>query len=97
MPSHHAQLIACRRLAIEQNKKLFEKANQLNRSAFDLLERADLDSEQFHNYLRMRGIAEALFREAIDHLALLNEHFPPITTHSASASPTPLPQKETID
>jgi len=68
--------MACRQLAMEQNQKLFNEANALSRSAFDLLEQPDFDSEMFDEYLRLRGKAEALFREAIDHLGVLNEHFP---------------------
>jgi hypothetical protein len=74
------QLIACRCLAMEQNKKLFEEANALSRAAFDLLDRPDFDSEIFQQYLQLRGKAEALFREALDHLTLLNEQFPPLPT-----------------
>lgn len=68
--------IACRQLALEQNQKLFNQANALTRSAFDLLERPDLDSELFDQYLRLRGKAQALLREAIEHLGVVNEHFP---------------------
>lgn len=74
-----AQLAACRCLAMEQNKKLFEEANALSRCAFDMLDQPDFDSEKFHQYLQLRGKAEALFREALDHFALLNEHFPPLS------------------
>jgi uncharacterized membrane protein len=81
-----AQLLACRCLAMEQNKKLFEEANALSRAAFDLLDQPDLDSEKFHRYLQLRGKAEALFREALDHLTLLNEHFPPLPTRPVSSS-----------
>ncbi|RKS27522.1 hypothetical protein BJ917_0372 [Pseudomonas sp. WPR_5_2] len=78
MYSQHTttHLMACRRLAMEQNEKLFEAANTLNRSAIDLLDRPDLDSEMFLHYLQLRGKAEALFREALDHLSLINEQFP---------------------
>jgi uncharacterized membrane protein len=83
-----AQLIACRRLAMEQNKKLFEKANALSRCAFDLLDSPDFDSETFHHYLRLRRKAEALFREALDHLILLNEQFPPMPIRHSLDSQT---------
>ncbi|MBV6822096.1 hypothetical protein [Pseudomonas sp. PD9R] len=73
-----AQLIACRSLAMEQNKKMFADANALSRAAFDVLDHPDFDSDQFHYYLHLRGKAEALFREALDHFTLLNEHFPPL-------------------
>ncbi|AZE66565.1 hypothetical protein [Pseudomonas synxantha] len=72
----YTQMMACRQLAMEQNQKLFNQANALSRSAYQLLERPDLDSELFDQYLHLRGKAEALFREAIDHLGVLNEHFP---------------------
>ena len=68
-------LMACHQLAMEQNQKLFDQANALSRSAFELLERPDLDSELFDQYLHLRGKAQALFREAIDHLGLINEEF----------------------
>jgi hypothetical protein len=74
----HAQLLACRCLAMEQNKKLFDEANAMSRAAFELLEQPDLDSEKFHYYLQMRKKAETLFCEALDHLTLLNENFPPL-------------------
>lgn len=81
----NTHLMACRRLAIEQNEKLFEEANALNRFAINLLERPDLDGEMFHQYLQLRGKADALFREALDHLSLINEQFP-----IPSAEPAPL-------
>ncbi|WP_143492133.1 hypothetical protein [Pseudomonas sp. B28(2017)] len=71
-----AHLTACRCLAIEQNTKLFEEANALNRSAVDLLDRPDFDSEMFLQYLHLRGKAELQFREALDHLSFVNEQFP---------------------
>ena len=74
-----AKMMACRQLAMEQNQKLFNDANTLSCNAFDLLDRPDFDSEMFDEYLRMRGKAEALFREAIDHLGVLNKHFPTST------------------
>jgi len=70
------QIIACRRVALEQNKKLFEKANAMNRAAFDLLDRNDFDSEMFLVYLKLRAKVNKLFIEALDHITLLNEHFP---------------------
>lgn len=84
-----SKMVACRRLAMEQNQKLFNQANALNRSAFDLLDRPDLDSEKFDDYLLMRRKAETLFREAIEHLCLLNEDFAP----SASLAKTNLPSR----
>lgn len=81
MYSQHknTHLIACRRLAMEQNEKLFEEANALNRSAIELLDRPDLDSELFLQYLQLRDKAEARFREALDHLSLINEQFPALS------------------
>lgn len=73
-PNTH--LLACRRLAIEQNEKLFEEANALNRFAINLLDRPDLDGEMFLQYLQLRGKVDALFREALDHLSLINQQFP---------------------
>jgi hypothetical protein len=70
------QIIACRRLALEQNQKLFEEANAINRSALDLLERSEFDSEMFLVYLQLQEKAKNRFREALEHITLLNEHFP---------------------
>ncbi|WP_431033530.1 hypothetical protein [Pseudomonas yamanorum] len=75
--------MSCRQLALEQNQKLFDEANALSFAAADLLEHPDFDSEMFDEYLRMRGNSEALFREAIEHLGVLNEHFPPPTVSVA--------------
>jgi hypothetical protein len=72
----NTKMMACRQLAMEQNQKLFNEANALRRSAFDLLEQPDFDSEMYDEYLLLRGKAEALFREAIDHLGVLKKHFP---------------------
>lgn len=71
------QIIACRRIAMEQNRRLFEEANALNRSALDLLDRSDFDSEMFLVYLQLQEKAKKRFREALEHITLLNEHFPP--------------------
>ncbi|PKH12836.1 hypothetical protein [Pseudomonas fluorescens] len=83
----HADLytkrMACRQLAMEQNQKLFNEANAISREAFDLLECADFDSAKFDQYLRLRAKAEALFREAIEHLGVLNTHFPAPTSSVA--------------
>ncbi|MBZ9780953.1 hypothetical protein K9857_05245 [Pseudomonas sp. REP124] len=77
-----AQLLACRRFAMEQNKKLFEEANALNRCASEMLEQPDFDSEKFLEYLQQRGKADAMFRQALDHISLLNEQFPPLPVSS---------------
>lgn len=71
-----AQLIACRRVAMEQNEKLFAEASDLNRQAYELLDDPDFNSEMFMEYLLLRKKSQALFREAMDHLGLLNEQFP---------------------
>ena len=70
------KLMARRRLAFEQNQRIFREANAINCSAWALLDRPDLDCEIFDEYLHVRLRANALFREAIVHLKLLNEIFP---------------------
>ncbi|AZF10435.1 hypothetical protein C4J93_2237 [Pseudomonas sp. R2-37-08W] len=88
---HHdayTQLMACRQLAMDQNQKLFNEANAISRNAFDLLERPDFDSQMFDEYLRLRGKAEALFREAIEHLSVLNTHFPSPASSAANEDAT---------
>lgn len=85
-PLATAQLIACRRLAMAQNEKLFEEANALNRSALDLLDSPDLDSDMFLHYLQLRGKAAARFREALEHLLIVNEQFPPIPVRTVPRS-----------
>lgn len=83
-----AQLTACRRLAMEQNKKIFTQANTLSRDAFDLLDHPDFDSERFDEYLQLRRNSESLFREAIEHLGVLNREFPPPCAYSMSEGAT---------
>ena len=73
-----AQIKACRALALERNRQLFEDAHALNRAAYELLEADNLDLEQFEHYRALRRKADAKFEEAIDHLCVLNEDFPPI-------------------
>lgn len=91
----HTQMMACRQLAMEQNQKLFNEANALSKSAFDLLEHPDFDSEMFDEYLRLRGKAEALFGEAIEHLSVVNEHFPaPTASVAAEGGTVPSCEKE---
>ena len=89
----HTKMMACRQLAMEQNQKLFNQANALSNSAFDLLEHPDFDSEMFDEYLRLRGKAEALFGEAIEHLGVVNEHFPAPTASVATEGGT-VPSRE---
>lgn len=86
-------MMACRQLAMEQNQKLFNEANALSKSAFELLEHPDFDSEMFDEYLRLRGKAEALFYEAIEHLRVLNKHFP-TPTKSGAADGGEIAQRE---
>lgn len=89
----HTKMMACRQLAMEQNQKLFNEANALSKSAFDLLEHPGFDSEMFDEYLRLRGKAEALFGEAIEHLGVVNEHFPAPTASVATEGGT-VPSRE---
>lgn len=77
---------ACRAFALERNRQMFEEAQDLSRCAFEMLENTDLDAELFDHYRAMRRKADLKFQEAIEHLHLLNEDFPPITL-SVSNSP----------
>jgi hypothetical protein len=72
------QIKACRAFALERNRQMFEEAHALSRSAFELLESGKMDGEQFDRYQAMRRKADLKFGEAIEHLRLLNEDFPPI-------------------
>ena len=73
-----AQIKACRALALERNRQLFEEAHELNRAANALLEQTPTDFERFEQYRALRKKADAKFEDAIDHLCVLNEDFPPI-------------------
>ncbi|WP_339508207.1 MULTISPECIES: hypothetical protein [unclassified Pseudomonas] len=73
-----AQIKACRALALERNRQLFEQAQALNRAAHELLEAGQLDFEQFEHYRALRRKADVKFADAIEHLCVLNEDFPPI-------------------
>jgi uncharacterized membrane protein len=73
-----AQIKACRALALERNRQLFEEAQALNRAAHELLESDQLDTQQFDHYRALRKKADLKFEEAIEHLCVLNEDFPPI-------------------
>ncbi|MBN6775996.1 hypothetical protein JRG42_22135 [Pseudomonas granadensis] len=73
-----AQIKACRALALERNRQLFDNAHTLNRAANAMLEVENLDMEQFEHYRALRKKADLLFEDAIDHLCVLNEDFPPI-------------------
>lgn len=79
---------ACRAFALERNRQLFEEAQALSRNAFELLEGSELDAEQFDRYQAMRHKADLKYEEAIEHLRLLNEDFPPkpMTGHPAHRS-----------
>lgn len=77
-----AQIKACRALALERNRQLFENAHALNRAANEMLETDNLDFEQFEHYRAMRKRADLMFEDAIDHLCVLNEDFPPIPMSS---------------
>jgi hypothetical protein len=71
------EIKACRAFALERNRQMFEHAQALSRSAFELLEGGDLDGELFDRYLLLRRKADLNFQEAIEHLRVLNEDFPP--------------------
>ena len=72
------QIKACRALAMERNRQMFEEAQDLSRCAFELLDSGDLDAQLFDRYRALRRKADSRFQEAIEHLQLLNEDFPPI-------------------
>ncbi|MBV4474801.1 hypothetical protein [Pseudomonas botevensis] len=76
--STSAQIKACRTLALERNHHLFEEASALNRAAHELLETDHLDLAQFDRYRELRRKADLMFEDAIQHLCVLNEDFPPI-------------------
>lgn len=72
------EIKACRAFALERNQQMFEEAQALSRDAFAMLEGSDLDGEVFDRYLALRRKADLKFAEAIEHLRVLNENFPPI-------------------
>ncbi|MDQ3202042.1 MAG: hypothetical protein M3Q94_07760 [Pseudomonadota bacterium] len=74
------EISACRAFALDRNRHLFEEAQALSNTAFELLEGSDLDAEQFDRYQAMRRRADLKYEEAIEHLRLLNEDFPAVTT-----------------
>ncbi|WP_415756231.1 hypothetical protein [Pseudomonas sp. LT1P18] len=89
------EIKACRAFALERNRQMFEEAQALNRSAFALLEDSDMDVKQFDRYQAMRRKADLKFEEAIAHLRLLNEDFPPVSisaqnAHRSLQQPDPL-------
>lgn len=73
------EIKACRAFALERNQQMFEQAQALSRSAFEMLEGHDLDGEAFDRYQAIRRKADLKFAEAIEHLQVLNESFPPIS------------------
>lgn len=89
------EIKACRALALERNHQMFEVAQALNRSAFGLLEDSDMDVELFDRYQAMRRKADLKFEEAIGHLRLLNETFPPVSISTQNAHRS-LQQPESI-
>ncbi|HGM5578906.1 TPA: hypothetical protein ACKP22_000563 [Pseudomonas putida] len=62
---------ACQQLALEQNRRLFASAYQLDHEAFALLEGAGLDALDFDHYQRLRRRAAERYQEAIEHLAII--------------------------
>ena len=73
------EIKACRAFALERNRQMFEEAEALSRAAFELLEGGGLDGELFDRYRSMRRKADLKFAEAIEHLRVLNEDFPPVS------------------
>ncbi|CAI8763143.1 DUF1778 domain-containing protein [Pseudomonas sp. IT-P12] len=88
------EIKACRAFALERNHQMFEEAQALSRNAFDLLEAGDLDGELFDRYQALRRKADLKFAEAIEHLRVLNENFPPI--HQAASVPREVIRHESI-
>lgn len=72
------EIKACRAFALERNRQMFEEAQALSRHAFELLEGGDLDRALFDRYQLLRRKADLKFEEAIEHLRVINEDFPPI-------------------
>jgi hypothetical protein len=79
------EIKACRAFALERNHQMFEEAQALSRNAFALLEDSDMDVERFDRYQAMRRKADLKFEEAIEHLRLLNEAFPPVSISTQNA------------
>lgn len=79
------EIKACRAFALERNHQMFEEAQALSRSAWALLEVSDMDVELFDRYQAMRRKADLKFEEAIEHLRLLNEDFPPVSISTQNA------------
>ncbi|SDY39767.1 hypothetical protein [Pseudomonas sp. NFIX28] len=84
------QLRACRKFALEQNQRLFNQARALNARAYELLESPQLDSETFEQYRGLRRKAEAKYREAIEHLCLVNRDFAEPRSEASPQEPRPV-------
>lgn len=84
------QLRACRKFALEQNQRLFNQARALNARAYELLESPQLDSETFEQYRGLRRKAEAKYREAIEHLCLVNRDFAELHSEASPQEPRPV-------
>lgn len=67
MPMIHS----CQALALEQNRRLFASAYQLEHAAIVLLEGDGLDANRFDHYRKLRRKAAVRYQEAIEHLALI--------------------------
>ncbi|MHC8339271.1 hypothetical protein [Pseudomonas sp. HLT2-19-2] len=79
------EIKACRAFALERNRQMFESAQALSRNAFALLEGSDMDVELFDRYQAMRRKADLTFQDAIEHLRVLNEDFPPVSVSMRKA------------
>ncbi|ODB35527.1 hypothetical protein A9L43_25355 [Pseudomonas mosselii] len=67
MPMTHSS----QALALEQNRRLFASAYQLEHAAIVLLEGDGLDANRFDHYQKLRRKAAVRYQEAIEHLALI--------------------------
>lgn len=79
------EIKACRAFALERNRQMFDEAQALNRSAFELLDGSEMDGELFDRYLEIRRKANLKFKEAIEHLRVLNTDFPPASPTTQNA------------
>ncbi|VVN26978.1 hypothetical protein PS862_01440 [Pseudomonas fluorescens] len=79
------EIKACRAFALERNRQMFAEAQALSRSAFELLDGSDMDGELFDRYLEIRRKANLQFKEAIEHLRVLNTDFPPVSASTQNA------------
>lgn len=95
--SSRDEIKACRAFALERNRHMFEEAHSLTRNAFELLEGGELDGELFDHYQTLRRKADLKFQEAIEHLRVLNEDFPPIPMSGPLVHEWPQPQASAGD